>query len=259
MNTAVAMKGVGRLFSATKNGISVLSNGINKAKKEYASNHEYSVLLELSQKGFSPSDLLYQALQRFYFLYLAGYKHELIAAAQMAGQRLTDREKSSVPLDVVSLLGNSVCNECKKYGDFEKGKFSQSMQDFLTKSRAGKDHYDRDSIVHDIYYAVLFTVENYGTHWQSLEKAFRDSASQIIGTAVHGTDHKIDPREKAAKAMYLFASEIKLCSNEAEGKRRKALKDAEDLLRKESEKSMKLNPVSSGPLQITDASAIQRR
>ena len=81
MNTTVAMKGVGRLFSATKNGISVISNGINKAKKEYASNHEYSVLLELSQKGFSPFDLLYQALQRFYFLYLAGYKNELIVAA----------------------------------------------------------------------------------------------------------------------------------------------------------------------------------
>ena len=93
------------------------------------------------------------------------------------------------------------------------------MHDFLTKSRAGKDHYDRDSIVHDIYYAVLFTVENYGTQWKSLEKAFRDSASQIIRTVVHGTDRKIDPREKAAKAMYLFASEIKLCSNEAEGKR----------------------------------------
>ena len=177
----------------------------------------------------------------------------------MAGQCLIDRENSSVPLDVVSLLGNSVCNECKKYGDFEKGKSSQSMQYFLTKLRAGKDHYDRDSIVHDIYYVVLFTLENYGTQWKSLEKAFRDSASQIIGTIVHGNDHKIDPREKAAKAMYLFASEIKLCSNEAEGKRRKALKDAEDLLRKESEKSMKLNPVSSGPLQITDASAIQRR
>ena len=75
------MKGVGRLFSATKNGISVISNRINKSKKEYASNHEYSVLLELSQNGFSPSDLLYQALQRFYFLYLAGYKNELIFAA----------------------------------------------------------------------------------------------------------------------------------------------------------------------------------
>ena len=57
---------------------------------------------------------------------------------------------------------------------------------------------------------------------------------------MHGTDHKIYPREKAAKAMYLFASEINLFSNEVEGKRRKALKDAEDLLRKESEKSMKL-------------------
>lgn len=248
MNTSIAKKGVGMLFSATKNSFSVISGGISKAKKEYASKHEHSVMLELNQKGLSASDLLYQAFQRFYFLYLAGYKHELIAAAQMAGQRLTDSEKSSVPLDVASLLGNAVCNECKKYGDFEKGKFSQNMQDILTKSRAVRDHYDRDSIVHDIYYAVLFTVENYGTHWQSLEKAFSDSTSQIIETAVHGTDRKVDPRVTAAKAMYLLAAEIKLCSNEAESKRGKALKEAEDLLRKEREKAMKLNPVSGGPL-----------
>lgn len=259
MNTTVAKKGVGKLFSATKSTLSVLSNGISKAKKEYASNHEYSVLLELNQKGFSPADLLYQAFQRFYFLYLAGYKHELIAAAQTAGQRLTDSDKSSVPLDVVSLMGNSVYNESKKYGDFEKGKFTQSMQDILTKSRAVRNNYDRDTIAHDMYYAVLFTVENYGTHWQSLEKAFRDSTSQIIGTAVPGPDRKTDPREKAAKAMYLLASEIKLCCAEAESKRRKALKEAEDLLRKESENTMKLNPVAGGPLQITDSSSIRRK
>ena len=56
-------------------------------------------------------------------------------------------------------FGHSVCDECLKYGDFEKGKFQQSMQDFLTKGRTGKDHFDRDSLVHDIYYSVLVTAE----------------------------------------------------------------------------------------------------
>ncbi|KAH9304119.1 hypothetical protein KI387_008523 [Taxus chinensis] len=255
MNAAAAKKGVGFL----KSGISVLSSGFNKAKKEYANNHEASVLAELRQKGFSPSDLLFQAFQRLYFLYLAGYKHELVAAAQMAGKRLTDSEKSTAPLDVVALLGNAVGNECKKYGDFEKGKFYQSMQDILNKSRVSKEHHDRDSIVHDIYYAVLFTVENYGSHWQSLEKTFRDSASQVIAAAVHATDRKNDPREKAAKAMYLFSAEIKACSSEAEIRRQKALKEAEDLLRKEREKQMKLVPIPTVPSQISEERTLQRR
>lgn len=255
MNAAAAKKGVGIL----KSGMSVISSGLNKARKEYASNHEASVLAELRQKGLSPSDLLFQAFQRLYFLYLAGYKHELVAASQMAGKRLTDSERSTVPLDVISLMGNSICNECKKYGDFEKGKLYQGVQDIITKSRVVKEHYDRDSIVHDIYYAVLFTFENYGTHWQSLEKAFRDSASQVIGTAVSETDRKADPREKAAKTMFLFATEIKGCSNEAEIKRQKAVKEAEDLLRKERDKQMKLVPVSSAPPYIPEERSLQRR
>ena len=52
-----------------------------------------------------------------------------------------------------------MCDECLKYGDFEKGKFQQSMQDFLTKARTGKEHFDRDALVHDVYYSVLVTAE----------------------------------------------------------------------------------------------------
>ncbi|GLJ28675.1 hypothetical protein SUGI_0565010 [Cryptomeria japonica] len=255
MSAAAAKKGVGLL----KSSFAVLSSGFNKAKKEYASSHEVSVLAELRQKGLSPSDLIFQALQRLYFLYLAGYKHELVAASQLAGKRLTDSEKSTAPLDVVSLLGNSVSNECKKYGDFEKGKFYQSMQDILNKSRVSKDHFDRDSIAHDIYYAVLFTVENYGSHWQSLEKTFRDSASQVIAAAVHVTDRKSDPREKAAKAMYIFAEEIKTCSSEAEIRRQKAVKEAEELLKKEREKQMNIVPVPTAPSQMSDERTMRQR
>lgn len=49
--------------------------------------------------------------------------------------------------------------EALKYGDFEKGKLLQGMQDFLNKSRMGKDHYDRDSLSHDMYYSVLYIAE----------------------------------------------------------------------------------------------------
>ncbi|KAI5066933.1 hypothetical protein GOP47_0017461 [Adiantum capillus-veneris] len=154
-----AKKGVGLLFSATKSGLSALSGSMNKARKTYASKHESSVLTELKNRGLRPADYLFEALQKVYFLYMAGYKNEVVASALNTGKRLTDMEKSSVPLDVVTAFGHSICDESLKYGDFEKGKFQQSMQDFLNKARTGKEHFDRDSLVHDVYYAVLITAE----------------------------------------------------------------------------------------------------
>lgn len=245
MNTAAAKKGVGLLFNATKSGLSSLSSGINKTRKAYVSKHEADVLAELNKSGVSPSELIFKVFQRLYFLYMAGYKHELVAAAQMAGKRLTDTAKSSVPLDAVTILGNSVCNECSKYGDFEKGSFYQGMQDFLAKSRMTKDHYDRESVVHDVYYAVLIAAEKFGTEGQALEQTFKDAASRIIGSAMHITDANIDPRTKAANAIYLFAAEISVCARDAELKRQKALEDATDLLRKEKEKQQRFGRSAS--------------
>lgn len=231
-----AKKGVGLLFSATKSGLSVLSGSVSKARKTYASKHESSVLAELKSKGLRPADYLFEALQKVYFLYMAGYKHEVVASALQAGKRLTDIEKTSVPIDVVTAYGHSVCDECLKYGDFEKGKFQQSMQDFLNKARTGKEHFDRDSLVHDMYYAVLITAEMVGTEWQNLEETFREAASRVIGNAIHATAGSADARKKAAKALYLFAAQVRAAAQEAEMKRQKALKDAETLLRKEQER-----------------------
>jgi hypothetical protein len=73
----------------------------------------------------------------------------------------TDPEKSTIPLDVVTVLGGVLTEESLKYGDFQKNALVQGMQDFLNKSRMGKDHYDRDSIAHDVYYAVLICAEVY--------------------------------------------------------------------------------------------------
>lgn len=231
-----AKKGVGLLFSATKSGLSVLSGSVTKARKTYASKHESSVLAELKNRGLRPADYLFEALQKVYFLYMAGYKNEVVASALYAGKRLTDMEKSSVPLDVVTAFGHSVCDECLKYGDFEKGKFQQSMQDFLNKARTGKEHFDRDSLVHDVYYAVLITAELIGTEWQNLEDTFREAASRVIGNAIHATAGTADARKKAAKALYLFAAQVRTAAQDSEIKRQKALKEAEALLRKEQER-----------------------
>eukprot|EP00250_Pteridium_aquilinum_P012020 c20458_g1_i1 orf=199-969(-) len=231
-----AKKGVGLLFSATKSGLSVLSGSVSKARKTYASKHESSVLAELKNKGLRPADYLFEALQRVYFLYMAGYKNEVVASGLQAGKRLTEMEKSSIPLDAVTAFAHSVCDECLKYGDFEKGKFQQSMQDFLNKARTGKEHFDRDTLVHDVYYAVLIAAEMIGTEWQNLEEAFRDAASRVIGNAIHATSGTADARKKAAKALYMFAAQIKVAAQETEMKRQKALRDAEVLLRKEQER-----------------------
>lgn len=71
----------------------------------------------------------------------------------------TDSEKTTVPIDVVVVLGGVLMEETLKYGEFQKSAIVQGMQDFLNKSRMGKDHYDRDSVAHDVYYAVLILAE----------------------------------------------------------------------------------------------------
>ena len=43
-------------------------------------------------------------------------------------------------------------------------------------------------------------------------------------------------REKAAKALFLFITQIRSCAQESEMKKQKALRDAENLLQKEEER-----------------------
>jgi hypothetical protein len=52
------------------------------------------------------------------------------------------------------------------------------------------------------------------------------------------------PREKAAKALFLFITQIRSCAQESEMKKHKALRDAENLLQKEEERQRALR----GPL-----------
>ncbi|KAH7287846.1 hypothetical protein KP509_32G077200 [Ceratopteris richardii] len=178
---AAAKRGVGLIFTATKSRLSVISRSVSNVRKTYANKHESSVLAELKSRGLRPADYLFEgttktatlrqperflktsriwtALQKVYFLYMAGYMNEVVASALSTGKRLTDMEKSSVPLDAVTAFGHSICDECLKYGDFEKGKFQQSMQEFLNQAKTGKEHFDRDTLVHDVYYALLITAE----------------------------------------------------------------------------------------------------
>ncbi|KAJ7539419.1 hypothetical protein O6H91_11G091800 [Diphasiastrum complanatum] len=240
-----AKRGVGILFSATKSGLSAFSSGISKARKGFANKHETGVLDELRKMGLTPADHLYEAFMRLYYLYLAGYKHELVSAGQQAGKRLTEVEKSSVPLEAVILLGHAVYEETLTYGDFQKGKYFQGIQEFMIKSNMGKDHVDRDSISHDIYYAVLIAAETCGLEYQDLGRVIREAASRVVGYALRSADGKKDARtKKAAKALFLFASQIKVAAKEAELKKQKALKEAENLLRKEQNRLLRISTTS---------------
>ncbi|XP_024530149.1 uncharacterized protein LOC112346144 [Selaginella moellendorffii] len=237
---STARKGVVKLLSATKSSVSALSKGISKARKDYANKHEDDVLADIRQTGVSVVDLVFQALRRIYFLYMAGYKSELVAAAVEAGKRLTEADSSSVPLDAVMVFENTLREEARKYGNFDKEN-SISIQSFVNRSRAGKEHSDRTSVAHDIYYAVLATARAYGSEWDKVEQVFRDASSRVIGNAIHATDDTKDARSKAAKALFIFGCEIKAKVEEASSRRQKVVRDAENVLRKEQERLQKLS------------------
>ncbi|CAM6104750.1 unnamed protein product [Calypogeia fissa] len=204
----VAKKGLGMMFSASKAAASAISARVQKVRKGYANKHELGVLNELKAKGLAPVEHLVQAIQRFYYLMMAGYTHELQAAALLSAKRLTDPEKSTVPLDVVTVLGEVLFEESLKYGDFQRNIVVQGMQDFLNKARMGKDHYDRDSIAHDVYYAVLICAEEFETDWDQMQGCFREAVTRTVEWAA-STDLSPDVRTRAAKSVYLLGQAVK--------------------------------------------------
>ena len=70
-----------------------------------------------------------------------------------------DPEKSTVPLDMTMTLAGSMSDEALKFGNFQKSSILQGLQEYLNMSRMGKDHYDRDTMVHEFYYAILMCSE----------------------------------------------------------------------------------------------------
>eukprot|EP00850_Spirogloea_muscicola_P011109 SM000068S20541 [mRNA] locus=s68:47809:49381:+ [translate_table: standard] len=163
----MAKQAMSSLFSATKSGFSAISSGISKARKSYADYSERDRLEAL-------------LLERFYHLLLAGYKNELAAAAQKAGARLADVEKSSVPPEAVMAIGSILTDMSLKYGNFAKTSLTQGLQDFLNGSKMGKDHYDRDALANDLYFAVLLLAESCAGAGPAFENAIRAAGSRLV-------------------------------------------------------------------------------
>lgn len=243
---AIAFKGLGLMMNASKQGMAALSGGLDKVRKQYASKHQADVIAELKKKNVPPSELMFQSLQKLDFLSLAGYKHEVTLVSQQTAKRLLDPEKSSVPLEMVLVLGGSMSEEAQRFGDFQKSSILQGLQEYINMSRMGKDHYDRDTMVHEFYYAILLCTEEVGGDWQRFEGICKEVVRRVA-TMRTAPDANHELQNKSAKALFTFASAIKIAAQQEEQKRNKALRDAEALIQKEQEKKSRAS--ASEPLQ----------
>eukprot|EP00897_Mesotaenium_endlicherianum_P001876 jgi/Mesen1/1716/ME000138S00581 len=268
----LAKQGLGYLYSATKASVSALSTGITTAKKSYASYYEKEQLKALQKRGQEPSDLLYLVLQRYYYLSLAGYNNEAAAAAQKSSLKLVDIANSTVPLEVVQCMADIFLDIASRHGDFTKGSWL-GLQDFLNSGRMGKDHFDRDGLVSEFYFTTLYLTENLGGLGPGFEQAVRNAAGKLVeGTSYvsdatsYGTGSfsnpsafssvssalpsyatvapagaapppEQDPKLKAAKVLHVLASSLKKACADAEIKKQKSLKEAQDMVTREQERT----------------------
>jgi hypothetical protein len=175
--------------------------------------------------------------------------------------------------------------ESLKYGEFQKGSILQGLQEYMNMSKMGKDHYDRDSLVHDLYYAILIcsevwlslflppglaslwdaelcmvptpiilevnlwvTLQEYGGNWQEFERMCRELVGRVVKIGYETSGQYSDTQLKAAKSIFTFASAIKLAAQQEEQKQQKSLREAEALIQREQEKRRALS-TSSMPIQ----------
>lgn len=170
--------------------------------------------------------------------------------------KLADHEKSSVPPEAVAALGGVLADVAASYGDFSKGSWL-GLQDFLNSTRMGKDHFDRDNLVNDFYFAVLYLVETLGGVGPLFEQEVQYAAKLLIEGSGGGGGSQAsslpsyaqvpsaagpisaapDGRAKAAKVVNVIASSIKKAAADGEAKRQKSLRDAEAMLQREKERA----------------------
>lgn len=264
----LAKQGFSMLYNATVTSVGAISTGINKAVKSYADYHETGQLESLKKSGKSPAECLSKVLERFKYLSLAGYGNEVAAAAQKIAAKLVAAEKTSVTLESAAVVSRLLVETATKYGDFSGGGWG--LQDFLNSARMGKDHFDRDSLVNDFYYAILFLQDVTGGPGPEFERIVREAGKRMIegegfvsevpayggaynpyaytqssglpsyasvpsATAPAAPDQ--DPKKKTAKVLFQVASAMKKASDDAEAKKIKNLRDAEETLRREKEKA----------------------
>ncbi|CAI5979115.1 unnamed protein product [Closterium sp. NIES-65] len=166
------------LYNATVTSVSAIATGINKAYQTYTDYYERDQIEALKKSGKRPADNLYLVLQRFQYLCMAGYNNEVAAAAQKAAAKLTAGEKSSVAHETLLLLCRVLSSVSQRYG--EQSGQGWGLQDFLNSSRMGKDHFDRDQLVIDFYFAILFVQDVCGGPGPQFEQAIREATGRLV-------------------------------------------------------------------------------
>ncbi|CAI5533034.1 unnamed protein product [Closterium sp. Naga37s-1] len=261
-----AKQGLSMLYNATVTSVSAIATGINKAYQTYTDYYERDQIEALKKSGKRPADNLYLVLQRFQYLCMAGYDNELAAAAQKAATKLTAGEKSSVALETLLLLTRVLTSVSQRYG--EQSGQGWGLQDFLNSSRMGKDHFDRDQLVIDFYFAILFVQDVCGGPGPQFEQAIREATGRLVegdkyvgegggfsggGAAFGGASSSVpsyaavpsasalpsdqDPKKKAMKVVQVLSQAVRKAAEDADGRKQRSLKEAEEMLRRENEKA----------------------
>lgn len=176
----LAKQGLSMLYNATVTSVSAIATGINKAYQTYTDYYERDQIEALRKSGKRPADNLYLVLQRFHYLSMAGYNNEVAAAAQKAASKLQSSDKSSVSHESLALLSRCLSDACRRYGEGGGLQGWGGLQDFLNSSRMGKDHFDRDQLVTDMYFAVLFVQDVCGGPGPQFESSIRDAIGRLV-------------------------------------------------------------------------------
>ncbi|CAI5473535.1 unnamed protein product [Closterium sp. Yama58-4] len=262
-----AKQGLSMLYNATVTSVSAIATGINKAYQTYTDYYERDQIEALKKSGKRPADNLYLVLQRFQYLCMAGYNNEVAAAAQKAAAKLTAGEKSSVAHETLLLLTRVLTSVSQRYG--EQSGQGWGLQDFLNSSRMGKDHFDRDQLVTDFYFAILFVQDVCGGPGPQFEQAIREATGRLVegdkyvgegggfsgggAAAFGGASSSVpsyaavpsasalpadqDPKKKAMKVVQVLSQAVRKAAEDADGRKQRSLKEAEDMLRRENEKA----------------------
>lgn len=130
-------------------------------------------------------------------------------------------------------------DEALRFGDFQKSSILQGLQEYINMSRMGKDHYDRDTMVHEFYYAILLCSEEMGGDWQQFEAVCKEAVRRVV-TMGGAEDANHDMQHKSAKAIFTFASAVRIAAQQEEQRRNKSLRDAEALIQREQEKRARM-------------------
>ncbi|CAI7808175.1 unnamed protein product [Closterium sp. NIES-54] len=183
----LAKQGLSFLYSATVTGVNAVSTGISKACKHYADLHEREKIESFLKAGKRPEDFIFSALQRLLHLEMAGYHHEVAAVSQKIAIKLgTADDRSSVEHQTLQVLSRTLVEACRQHGmdvtpSVKGGKLGfQGLEDFLNSSRMGNDHYDRDKLVTDLYFAFLFAQDVAQGNTQRIEAAVNEAVERLI-------------------------------------------------------------------------------